>query len=176
MAELADAADSKSAGTEYLGGSIPPPGTIVNADLIWFCVPDAAIGPTGTNVISGCTDATAAPCFFRTASSSPVKAPLECNATLVFHSGAFQFTPRKKSCAVANYAASEGRGILPQGLDLSKHCSTGRDGAATVQTHEAVPALPARAVNPLFRYGCHIFAPRGGSSHRFREIRISYPE
>ncbi len=28
MAELADAADSKSAGTWYLGGSIPPPGTI----------------------------------------------------------------------------------------------------------------------------------------------------
>jgi hypothetical protein len=27
MAELADAADSKSAGTWYLGGSIPPPGT-----------------------------------------------------------------------------------------------------------------------------------------------------
>jgi hypothetical protein len=30
MAELADAADSKSAGTWYLGGSIPPPGTILN--------------------------------------------------------------------------------------------------------------------------------------------------
>ncbi len=29
MAELADAADSKSAGTWYLGGSIPPPGTIL---------------------------------------------------------------------------------------------------------------------------------------------------
>jgi hypothetical protein len=28
MAELADAADSKSAGTWYLGGSTPPPGTI----------------------------------------------------------------------------------------------------------------------------------------------------
>jgi hypothetical protein len=27
MAELADAADSKSAGTRYLGGSTPPPGT-----------------------------------------------------------------------------------------------------------------------------------------------------
>ncbi len=27
MAELADAADSKSAGTWYLGGSTPPPGT-----------------------------------------------------------------------------------------------------------------------------------------------------
>ncbi len=27
MAELADAADSKSAGTWYLGGSSPPPGT-----------------------------------------------------------------------------------------------------------------------------------------------------
>src|SRR5215471_5496310 len=28
MAELADAADSKSAGTWYLGGSTPPPGTM----------------------------------------------------------------------------------------------------------------------------------------------------
>jgi hypothetical protein len=34
MAELADAADSKSAGTWYLGGSTPPPGTInLLADL-----------------------------------------------------------------------------------------------------------------------------------------------
>jgi hypothetical protein len=30
MAELADAADSKSAGTWYLGGSTPPPGTTPN--------------------------------------------------------------------------------------------------------------------------------------------------
>jgi hypothetical protein len=30
MAELADAADSKSAGTWYLGGSTPPPGTTTN--------------------------------------------------------------------------------------------------------------------------------------------------
>jgi hypothetical protein len=30
MAELADAADSKSAGTWYLGGSTPPPGTTIN--------------------------------------------------------------------------------------------------------------------------------------------------
>src|SRR5581483_424118 len=29
MAELADAADSKSAGTWYLGGSTPPPGTTI---------------------------------------------------------------------------------------------------------------------------------------------------
>jgi hypothetical protein len=29
MAELADAADSKSAGTWYLAGSIPVPGTII---------------------------------------------------------------------------------------------------------------------------------------------------
>ena len=34
MAELADAADSKSAGTWYLGGSIPPPGTSVS--LLFF--------------------------------------------------------------------------------------------------------------------------------------------
>jgi hypothetical protein len=33
MAELADAADSKSAGTWYLGGSIPPPGTSLCALL-----------------------------------------------------------------------------------------------------------------------------------------------
>ena len=31
MAELADAADSKSAGTWYLGGSTPPPGTSLKA-------------------------------------------------------------------------------------------------------------------------------------------------
>ena len=30
MAELADAADSKSAGTWYLGGSTPPPGTRIH--------------------------------------------------------------------------------------------------------------------------------------------------
>ena len=41
MAELADAADSKSAGTWYLGGSTPPPGTTQNpnnyADLAASC-------------------------------------------------------------------------------------------------------------------------------------------
>ena len=34
MAELADAADSKSAGTWYLGGSTPPPGTTISPDLL----------------------------------------------------------------------------------------------------------------------------------------------
>src|SRR5882762_5558646 len=34
MAELADAADSKSAGTWYLGGSTPPPGTSPKAQRI----------------------------------------------------------------------------------------------------------------------------------------------
>jgi hypothetical protein len=39
-----------------------------------------------TNVIRGCTDATDAPRRRKTASSSLVSAPLECNATLPFHS------------------------------------------------------------------------------------------
>ena len=40
MAELADAADSKSAGTWYLGGSIPPPGTsliVLHPDSLSVC-------------------------------------------------------------------------------------------------------------------------------------------
>ena len=41
-----------------------------------------------TNVIIGCTDATVAPRFRSTASSSLVRAPLECSATLPFHSAA----------------------------------------------------------------------------------------
>ena len=41
MAELADAADSKSAGTWYLGGSTPPPGT--SSKLIQLGRTDRAI-------------------------------------------------------------------------------------------------------------------------------------
>src|ERR1039457_2639034 len=48
-----------------------------------------------TNVIIGCTDATAPPRLRRSASSSLVSAPLECNATLPFHS----------SCVAADSAA-----------------------------------------------------------------------
>jgi hypothetical protein len=39
MAELADAADSKSAGTWYLAGSIPVPGTNVSFSLKAEVVP-----------------------------------------------------------------------------------------------------------------------------------------
>ncbi len=42
-----------------------------------------------TNVISGCTEATAAPRSRSTASSSLVSAPLECSASLPFQSAAF---------------------------------------------------------------------------------------
>ncbi len=42
-----------------------------------------------TKVINGCTEATAAPRLRRTSSTSLVKAPLECNATLPFQSTAF---------------------------------------------------------------------------------------
>ena len=44
MAELADAADSKSAGTWYLGGSTPPPGTsLIRASRWWTKTEDTVI-------------------------------------------------------------------------------------------------------------------------------------
>ncbi len=53
MAELADAADSKSAGTWYLGGSTPPPGTTKSlgyADLatviVGWCGLDVPLQPS----------------------------------------------------------------------------------------------------------------------------------
>ncbi len=51
-----------------------------------------------TNVISGCTDATAAPRRRSTASSSLVSAPLECSATLPFQSAA----PAQGFCRTRN--------------------------------------------------------------------------
>ena len=60
MAELADAADSKSAGTWYLGGSTPPPGTstfvisylgaLPNASLNFSRCPNNKIKPNWVRV------------------------------------------------------------------------------------------------------------------------------
>jgi hypothetical protein len=44
MAELADAADSKSAGTWYLGGSTPPPGTSGARRTLTNCARDFGCG------------------------------------------------------------------------------------------------------------------------------------
>ena len=49
-------------------------------------LPPAKAAIRRTNVISGCTDATAAPRLRNAASSSLVSAPLECSATLPFQS------------------------------------------------------------------------------------------
>ena len=67
--------------------------TMARAARTAFGVPSRANGTPAsggrdprTNVMSGCTDATAAPCSRRTRSTSLVSAPLECSATLPFQS------------------------------------------------------------------------------------------
>src|SRR5215813_11316773 len=54
MAELADAADSKSAGTWYLGGSTPPPGTTQSLFINLATEPAATTLPpiSAGNVVS----------------------------------------------------------------------------------------------------------------------------
>src|ERR1019366_4144076 len=64
----------------------PPPRPPAPAPSIAKGTPRSEGRDRRTNVISGCTDATAAPRLRNAASSSLPSAPLECTATLPFHS------------------------------------------------------------------------------------------
>ena len=96
-----------------------------------------------TNVIRGCTEATAAPRLRNEASSSLPSAPLECNATLPFHSICFAIDSAAAAIAESgtqnqtNSACTEDKSFTARAPTCSASlCAVRQRSSATPRNHD----------------------------------------
>lgn len=123
-----------------------------------------------TNVIRGCTEATAAPRLRNEASSSLPSAPLECNATLPFHSICFEIDSAAAAIAESgtqnqtNSACTEDKSLPSRAPTCSASlCALVNDPARDreITTSMAYPATCSECASADPRFPAPTIATRG---------------